>query len=110
MLDKYFLKYDGTKEPVGELTIDFDNDYFDISVNDKYIGPVPSFMKYSDAVLPLSDRIKLWVLERSPERDYEFIDALIRAAGLDAYDSYGFFKYNNGRFITDNFYVVPIVN
>jgi len=106
-LDKYLLKYEGIDEPVGLLSLDFINDEFSIEVNEKYNGSIPSFLRFEDAPMCIGDRIKLWVLERAPETNYEFIDALIEKAGLSEYDAYGFFKYNNGRFITDRFYVEP---
>ena len=108
MLDKYFLKYEGISEPVGVLNLDFDQNEFSIDVNSKYNGPAPSFIRHSDAPMPIGGRIKLWVLERAPEPNYEFIDTLIKKAGLDKYDAYGFFKYNSGRFLTDKFFTVPI--
>jgi len=102
------LKHDDNPTPIGELHIDIDNSSYDFIRNTNYDGPVPFFLTYIDSVLSLNERIKLWVSERCPEEDYEFIDALIQKAGLKSYDSYGFFKFNQGRFITDSFYVEPI--
>ena len=48
------------------------------------------------------------MLERAPEPNYEWIDRLLDQVGIKEYDPYAFFKYNKGRFITDDFYVEPI--
>jgi len=104
-LDRYLLKCKDISEPIGALYVDFDNDKFNIDINERYDGPLPGFILHVDAPMPINERIKLWILERAPEPNYEFIDALIEKAGLVEYDAYGFFKYNNGQFITDKYYV-----
>jgi len=103
------LKHEDWPEFVGELLIDYDEDRYDFIRNKDYNGSVPYFLQCEDSMLPLSEKIKIWVLSRSPDQDYEFIDALIEKAGLTEYDPYGFFKYNDGRFIPDRFYVEPII-
>ena len=76
-------------------------------LNNEYDGDVPWFIRFAkDSVLPMNEMVKMWVLERAPESHNEFIDSLIKKAGLYEYDAYGFFKYNKGHFITDKFYVV----
>jgi hypothetical protein len=47
-------------------------------------------------------------MARAPEPHYEFIDALVEKIGSKKYNAYEFFKYNNGRFITDDFYVEAV--
>ncbi|MCL1997895.1 MAG: hypothetical protein FWG65_03920 [Turicibacter sp.] len=108
MLDKYVVRCENVTEPIGTLEVDVAEDYFNIDINPNYDGPKPLFMAYPKAVMPLQEQVKIWVLERSPEPHYEFIDALVEKAGLDKYDPYGFFKYNKGRFITDKFYVEEV--
>lgn len=108
MSERYCLRHDDYTEPVGTLTVDFDKDVFEIEENSKYDGELPFFLLYPKSSMSLSEKIKLWITERAPESNYTFIDALIERAGLTEYDAYGFFKYNNGRFITDDFYVEPI--
>jgi len=105
MLDRYILKHEGYPESIGELLIDYEEDSYDFMKNRNYKGPLPFFLQFEDSLLSTSEKIKMWVLSRSPEQEYEFIDALIEKAGLEAYDPYGFFKYNNGKFIPDRFYV-----
>ena len=105
MLDKYLLKYDGIESAVGNLTIDIEGDLFEFEPIPGYDGPLPFFLKSPNSPLSTSEKLKMWVLDRAPEPEYELIDMLIEKAGLKEYDAYGFFKYNGGKFNTDKFYV-----
>ena len=108
MPDKYLLHCENESQAIGTLLVDFDNDRFEIDENPNYAGPLPFFLNCPGAVMPLPERIKLWITERAPEPNYAFIDTLVEKTGLKEYDAYGFFKYNHGRFITDKFYVEAI--
>jgi hypothetical protein len=99
--------YEGEDEPVGVLGVDIDGDVFEFDVNENYTGALPFFLRYPDMPMEMGERVKMWVLDRAPDVDYEFIDALIEKVGLKTYDAYGFFKYNGGKFIRDRFYVLP---
>ena len=107
-MDKYLLKHKTSDVPLGELLIDIDSDVFSFLKNDSYNGPLPAFLAYPSEMKE-SDKIKLWVLERAPDPNNEFIDALIKKIGETSYNAYSFFKYNNGAFITDKFYVEPVI-
>ena len=107
MSDKYLLRHKSTDIPVGNLDVDIENDNFSFVLDSGYEGPLPSFLMYPPKTMSYSDSIRMWVMNRSPEPHYEFIDQAIKKAGLTEYDAYGFFKYNNGAFITDDFYVEP---
>jgi len=89
------------------LEINISDDFFGFTKNESYTGPLPAFLYY-EAVIPMNENIKMWVLERAPEPQYLFIDALIEKAGLQKYDAYGFFRYNKGAFIQDKFYVEEV--
>ena len=108
MTDFYELWHEeNCAHPVGTLEIAIEADIFNFKLNKEYIGSVPWFIQYAkDAVLPMNEMVKMWVLGRAPESHNELIDSLIKKAGLARYDAYGFFKYNKGHFITDKFYVV----
>ena len=108
MLDKYLLLCEDLPEPLGILSVDIENDFFDFESNPKYIGDLPAFLAFPNAPMPMKEKIKRWVLGRAPDTNYVMIETLIKKAGLKEYDAYGFFKYNNGEFITDRFYVEPI--
>ena len=110
MSDTYLLKYEGIEIPVGVLTIDINKDNFAFEADPLYKGPLPAFLLYSNDLAPTEESIKMWVMGRAPEPHYEFIDALVDKAGLDKYDAYGFFKFNQGRFITDRFYTHKDIN
>jgi hypothetical protein len=88
--------------------VDIDADIFSFQKNGTYSGPLPSFLAYPSKMKE-SDKIKMWVLERAPDPNNEFIDALIKKIGETKYNAYSFFKYNNGVFITDKFYVEPVM-
>ena len=107
MLDQYYLRFKGVDEPVGVLEIDIEEDFFNFLENDKYTGDLPAFLYY-ETDIPMNENIKMWVIDRAPEPHYEFIDTLIKKAGLKEYDAYGFFKYNKGAFNYDRFYVEEI--
>ena len=104
MSDVYLLKHEGIEVPVGVLRIDIEKDNFAFEADPHYNGPLPAFLLYSNGLMPIEESIKMWVMERAPEPHNEFIDALVEKAGLDKYDAYGFFKFNQGKFITDKFY------
>ena len=108
MADYFELRHeDSSVYPVGTLAIDIESGVFEFCLNKEYDGEVPWFVRFErDAVLPMSEMVRMWVMERAPESHNEFIDSLIEKAGLDEYDAYGFFKHNKGHFITDKFYVV----
>jgi len=91
------------------LEIDEPNDKFSFSRNDEYNGPLPSFLLYPSEHISDNESVKMWVMDRAPEPHNEFIDSLIRKIGETAYNAYSFFKYNNGRFTGDMFYV-EVVN
>jgi hypothetical protein len=56
----------------------------------------------------VGEKIKMWIASRVPEPNYEFIDALLQRIGSKDYDTYAFFKYNNGRYISDNYWCEKI--
>jgi hypothetical protein len=106
MSDVYTLKSpDGN---VGTLRIDIKLDTWEFTPSETYQGVTPQFIYYAKNGAYTKDDIKEWVLERAPERNYEWIDQLLEKLGLSEYDPYAFFKYNGGRFITDDFYVESI--
>jgi hypothetical protein len=106
LLEKFALYHD--KDFIGVLGVDIEGDHFSFETSPGYGGPVPYFLRFPDSVLSMSEKIKEWVLERAPEPNYEFIDALMDRAGMTEYDPYLFFKYNQGQFLNDDFRVEPL--
>lgn len=104
-MDVYMLKHKSSEVPLGRLEIDELADSLSFIRNDEYVSPLPSFLMYPSKYISESDCIKMWVMGRAPEPHNEFIDSLIRKIGETEYNAYNFFKYNNGRFIGDLFYV-----
>jgi hypothetical protein len=107
-MDSYLMKHENETEPVGTLHIDIAEDIFDFKLNENYKGELPHFVSDPGTALSKNELVKMWVLERAPEPNYEWIDALIQKIGCTHYDPYAFFKYNEGRFITDRFYAEKI--
>ena len=108
MPDIYWLKHKRAEVPIGRLEIDIDADVFSFEKNPQYSGSLPSFLLYGPGNMTESDSIKMWVMDRAPEPNNELIDSLIEKIGETRYNPYSFFKYNNGRFIGDLFYVETI--
>jgi hypothetical protein len=104
-MDLYMLKHMDNDVSVGKLTVDVENDSYDFQENTEYTGPQPYFVRHPATAVSKSEQIKMWVMGRAPESHYEFIDALVEKIGSKQYHAYDFFKYNSGRFITDDFYV-----
>jgi len=107
MSDTYLLKHPSSEVPLGKLEIDEAADIYSFEQNPNYEGPLPSFLLYPSAHISNNDSVKMWVLDRAPEPHNELIDALVRKIGETEYNAYSFFKYNNGRFTGDKFYVEP---
>ena len=105
MSDIYLLKHKRSEIPLGRLEIDIEADVFSFEKNNLYTGSLPSFLLYGHGNMTESDSIKMWVTDRAPEPNNELIDSLIEKIGETEYNPYSFFKYNNGRFIGDLFYV-----
>jgi hypothetical protein len=101
------MKYEKTEKPIGVLSVNVDDMSFSFDENLEYDSDKPFFLR-RDFALPFEEVLKIWVLNRAPDTNYEFIDYLIEKAGLKEYDAYGFFKYNNGRYISDRFYFEPL--
>jgi len=97
-----------SEHPVGELFVDINADMFSFRKNEEYEGKLPAFLVYVSEKMSESERIKMWVMERAPDRDNEFIDVLIEKIGETEYNSYSFFKHNNGAFNYDKFYVTSV--
>jgi hypothetical protein len=103
------MKYEMNEEPIGILTVDVDKMRFSFDENPNYDSDKPLFLR-KDFAIPFEEVLKIWILNRAPEPDYEFIDCLVEKAWLKEYDAYGFFKYNNGRYISDRFYFEQLAN
>jgi hypothetical protein len=87
------------------LAIDADNDKYCFELNPSYDGPdLPWFLLNPNGPLTLSQKIKMWIASRVPEPEYEFIDTLLQRIGAREYDPYAFFKYNHGKYISDNYW------
>lgn len=112
MLDKYLVIDRETGEEMGVLTCDISNDIFSYLLLRDEDKPWkhPSFYSICKHYnLPVtSDDIKDWVMTRAPEPHNDAILALIETAKLEEYDAYGFFKFNEGQFIQDNFWCKQI--
>jgi|GEM_PF-2213563 len=108
MSDVFLLKHSHSEIPLGRLEIDESADTFSFERNAEYSGSLPSFLLYGHGNMSESDSIKMWVMDRAPEPHNEIIDALIQKIGETKYNAYSFFKYNNGRFIGDLFFVEAV--
>jgi hypothetical protein len=97
------MKHEKAEKPIGILTANLDDMSFGFEENPEYDNEKPFFLR-KDFAIPFEEVLKIWVLNRAPEPDYEFIECLVEKAGLKEYDAYGFFKYNKGRYISDRFY------
>jgi hypothetical protein len=105
MLDKYILWHESNTDPIGLLKVETEGMEFSFERNGGYKGPLPFFLWEEEFALPFNEVLKRWVFGRAPDPNYEFIAYLIKKAGLKKYDPYGFFKCNNGRYVSDGFFV-----
>lgn len=107
MLEKYLVINKKTNEKIGYLSVDIENDFYDYKPV-AYLDESWKQVQFYHMWKVLGDYgnpedIKDWVLNRAPDPYNEAIDLLLEQAHLDKYDAYGFFKYNEGMFIQDDF-------
>ena len=104
MLDHYTLLL--RDDAIGELFIDIKKDIWKFVVFAGKEESVPLIIRHGcEGGLYTSDSVKHWILERSSAPNYECTDLAIDRVEIPEYGLYSFFCYNNGRFITDDYWV-----
>ena len=103
-----FLLMEADKH-IGTFKIDSKNNQWDYIAGDSLAEQPLVFRlqigEQSGNVLS-GDVVRDWIINRAPEPNYEFIDALMERVGITEYDPLAFVAYNGGRFNTDEFYLV----
>lgn len=90
---------------VGQLFVDVDNDIWEYNKKDgESDQPWCAIFEAYEGYNP----VKNWVLTRSPDENRPMMDILLQKAKMKEYDAYGFFRFNEGVFNTDKFYVKQV--
>jgi hypothetical protein len=95
---------------LGLFTIDSENDlwrYDAAAPNEQQPLVFKLALRDSGMETLLGEIVRDWIINRAPEPNYVFIDALMERVGIEEYDPLAFVAYNGGRFNTDNYYIVP---
>jgi len=107
MLGKYQLKRDDVC--LGVFDIDQNEDKWIYTAHtDINLQPLlfkEAFKRQENQLLLSGDVVRMFLVNRAPESNYSFIDALMDKAGIKEYDPLAFVLYNGGRFNTDKFYL-----
>ena len=93
---------------IGTFVIDSENNIWDYTAelsNDEQPLVFRLMLKDLGGVKLSGDAVHMWIAERAPDPDYEFIDALLERVGIKEYDPLAFVAHNRGCFITDNYYL-----
>ena len=93
---------------IGTFTIDSDNDVYSyLAVAQREEQPLLFKLELqgSPEETLSGEVVQTWLVNRAPESNYAFIDALMEKAGISRYDPLAFVEYNSGRFNTDAYYL-----
>jgi len=95
---------------LGTFTIDCENDVWIYTAEASHMEQQPLIFRMlmsKDNIMVLTgNAVRDWIVNRAPESNYRFIDALMERVGIKEYDPLAFVAYNGGRFNTDDFYIM----